>query len=79
MIRHDKEAQNEGETMALACGIYESSNTNNMCFYAPYASSLQYRWAKVLLNSFFVSLLTVNLESVLACWPVIACIVVKIG
>lgn len=40
MIRHDKEAQNEGETMALACGIYESSNTNDMCFYAPYASSL---------------------------------------
>ena len=79
MIRHDKQAQNEGETMALACGIYESSNTNDMCFYAPYASSLQYRWAKVLLNSFFVSLLNVNLEFVLACWPVIACIVVKIG
>ena len=49
------------------------------CFYAPYASSLQYRWAKVLLNSFFVSLLAINLESVLACWLVIACIVVKIG
>ena len=79
MIRHDKEAQNEGETMALACGIYESSNTNDMCFYAPYASSLQYRWAKVLLNSFFVSLLAINLESVLACWLVIAFIVVKIG
>ena len=79
MIRHDKEAQNEGETMALACGIYESSNTNDMCFYAPYASSLQYRWAKVLLNSFFVSLLNVNLESVLACWHIIACTVVKIG
>ena len=79
MIRHNKEAQNEGETMALACGTYESSNTNDMCFYAPYALSLQYRWAKVLLNSFFVSLLTVNLEFVLACWPVIACIVVKIG
>ena len=30
MIRHDKEAQNEGETMALACGIYESSNTNDV-------------------------------------------------
>ena len=52
MIRHDKEAQNEGETMALACGIYEFSNTNDMCFFAPYASSLQYRWAKVLLNAF---------------------------
>ena len=35
MIRQDKEVQNEGETMALACGIYESSNTNDMCFYAP--------------------------------------------
>ena len=79
MIRHDKEAQNEGETMALACGIYESSNTKYMCFYDPYGSSLQYRWAKVLLNIFFVSLLNVNLESVLACWPVIACIVVNIG
>ena len=79
MIRHDKEAQNEGETMALACGIYESSNTNDMFFYDPYALSLQYSRAKVLLNSFFVSLLNVNLESALACWPIIACIVVKIG
>ena len=25
MIQHDKEAQNESESMALACGIYESS------------------------------------------------------
>ena len=50
-----------------------------MCFYDPYGSRLQYRWAKVLLNIFFVSLLNVNLESVLACWPVIACIVVNIG
>ena len=33
----------------------------------------------VLLNIFFVSLLNVNLESVVACWPVIACIVVNIG
>ena len=79
MIRHNKEAQNEGETMALACGIYESSNTNDMCFYAPCASSLHYRWAKLLLNSFFVSLLNLNLESVLAYWPIIGCIVVKIG
>ena len=79
MIWHDKEAQNEEETMALAYGIYESSNTNDMCFYAPCASCLHYRWAKMLLNSFFVSLLNFNLESVLACWPVIACIVVKIG
>ena len=79
MIQHDKEAQNEGETMALACGIYESSNTNDMCFYDPYASSLQYRWAKVLLNSFFIFLLNINLEFVLAYWPVIACIVVRLA
>ena len=79
MIRHDKEAHNEGKTMALACGIYESSNTNDMCFYASCASSLHYRWAKMLLNSFFVSLLNLNLESVLAYWPIIGCIVVKIG
>ena len=35
MIQHDKEAQNEGETMAPACDIYEFSNTNDICFYAP--------------------------------------------
>ena len=81
MIRHDKEARNEGETMALACGIYESSNTKyiNICaFMTPMAHNCA-EHAKVLLNIFFVSLLNVNLESVLACWPVIACIVVNIG
>ena len=79
MIRHDKEVQNKGETMAPTCGIYESSNTNDMCFYAPCALSLHYRWAKMLLNSFLFSLLNFNLESDLACWPVIACIVVNIS
>ena len=62
MIWHDKEAQNEGETMALACGIYESSNTNDMCFCTPFASSLHYKWAEMLLNSIFVCLLNFNLE-----------------
>ena len=79
---HDSTRQgskNEGETMAPACGIYESSNTNDMCFYAPCASSLHYRWAKMLWNSFFVSLLNFNLESILAYWLIIACIVVNIG
>ena len=79
MIQHDKEAQNEGDTMPPASGIPISSSTNDMCFYAPCASSLHYRWAKMLLNSIFVSLLNFNLESVLDCWPVIACIVVNIG
>ena len=79
MIRHDKEAQNKGETMAPIYGIYESNNTNDMCFYAPCASSLHYKWAKMLLNSIFISLLNFNLLFVLACWPVIACIVVNIG
>ena len=50
-----------------------------MCFYDPYGSRLQYRWAKVLLNIFFCFPFASNLEYVLACWPVIACIVVNIG
>ena len=40
MIRQDKEAQNDGEFMAPACGIHEYGNTNDMCLYAPYASSV---------------------------------------
>ena len=61
MIRHDKEARNEGETMALACGIYESSNTKyiNICaFMTPMAHNCA-EHAKVLLNIFFVSLFNV--------------------
>ena len=65
--------------MAPACGIYESSNTNGMCYYAPCASSLHYRWVEMLLNSIFVSFLNFDLEFFLACWLVIARIVVNIG
>ena len=48
-------------------------------FMPPYALSLHYRWAKMLWNSIFVSLLNFNLESILAYWLIIACIVVNIG
>ena len=82
MIRHDKEAQNESKTMASACGIYESRIINICVFMlkvGDIALSLHYKWAEMLLNSLFVSILKFILESVLACWPVIACILVNIG
>ena len=72
MIRHDKEARNEGETMALACGIYESSNTKyiNICaFMTPMAHNCA-EHSKVLLNIFFVSLF--NVYYVL-CLSLLAC------
>ena len=58
MIRHDKEAQNEGKTMAPAFGIYESSIITICVFMlkvGDIASSLHQRLAEMLLNSLLVS------------------------